>query len=351
MAARANYFGITVNNGANTIKPNTVVSITVHGGGAANIYTAETGGSVSTGSVTSDANGVINIWLDPGKYDITPSGGQTRVYDTGQGSVASGDLTGNYPNPVIAAGRAAANVGALGGDLAGTLPNPTLGAGKAAANVGALGGDLAGTLPNPTLGAGKAAVNIGSLGGNLTGTLPNPSISIPTVTTLPVSPFNGQEIYYAFDTAAGIKWHFRYNSSSSSPYKWEFVGGPSTFGLASTDQVAQPTNTTPSILYYAPLFVTPFAGDWNIDMQGTFSASNSALVGLMALSGSSNALLTHLRTLDFAYTGICSANMLHMGCATGVAAGTNIVPGVTTSLATTITTYGLSMRVQPVRVG
>jgi hypothetical protein len=39
---------------------------------------------------------------------------------------AGGALSGNYPNPSLAAGAAAANVGTLGGDLSGSLPNPTV---------------------------------------------------------------------------------------------------------------------------------------------------------------------------------------------------------------------------------
>jgi hypothetical protein len=39
---------------------------------------------------------------------------------------AGGSLSGTYPNPGIASGAAAVNVGTLGGDLSGTLPSPTV---------------------------------------------------------------------------------------------------------------------------------------------------------------------------------------------------------------------------------
>lgn len=41
-------------------------------------------------------------------------------------SLAGGALVGNYPNPNLAPGAAATNLGPAGGALAGTYPNPTL---------------------------------------------------------------------------------------------------------------------------------------------------------------------------------------------------------------------------------
>lgn len=45
-----------------------------------------------------------------------------------------------------------------------------------------VGGVLSGTLPNPSLASGAAATNVGTLGGSLTGTLPNPGIANSGVT-------------------------------------------------------------------------------------------------------------------------------------------------------------------------
>ena len=51
---------------------------------------------------------------------------------------------------------------------------------------------------------------------------------IPLVTSLPGSPIDGQEVYYqsAAMAADGVVWHLRYRASSSSAYKWEYLGGP-----------------------------------------------------------------------------------------------------------------------------
>lgn len=44
------------------------------------------------------------------------------------------------------------------------------------------------------------------------------------VTSLPGSPVDGQEVYYAADATSGVIWHLRYRSAAST-HKWEFVGG------------------------------------------------------------------------------------------------------------------------------
>ena len=48
----------------------------------------------------------------------------------------------------------------------------------------------------------------------------------PYGTSLPASPFNGQEAILVDSTTNPTwEWRFRYNANSSSAYKWEFIGG------------------------------------------------------------------------------------------------------------------------------
>lgn len=54
-------------------------------------------------------------------------------------------------------------------------------------------------------------------------------VNVPTVTSLPGSPVNGQEVYYVADATNGVVWHLKYRSASASAYKWEFVGGGDLF--------------------------------------------------------------------------------------------------------------------------
>ena len=48
---------------------------------------------------------------------------------------------------------------------------------------------------------------------------------IPTVTSLPGSPINGQECFYVADATNGRTWHLKYRSAASGSYKWDVVGG------------------------------------------------------------------------------------------------------------------------------
>jgi hypothetical protein len=49
----------------------------------------------------------------------------------------------------------------------------------------------------------------------------------PVVTTLPASPWDGQEVYFLANAAQGIMWHLRYRVAAVGPYKWEVIGGSS----------------------------------------------------------------------------------------------------------------------------
>lgn len=81
------------------------------------------------------------------------------------------------------------------------------------------------------------------------------------VTSLPASPDDGEEVY--FEAAAGVIWHLRYNASSASSYKWEFVGG----APLTHEVVTQETTTSTTFADLAtvgPDITLPLAGDYEI---------------------------------------------------------------------------------------
>jgi hypothetical protein len=97
----------------------------------------------------------------------------------------------------------------------------------------------------------------------------------PVVTALPTSPVDGQECYFVADAANGIKWHLKYNASSSSAYKWEYLGGPPLTSTL-TPVTARPVLTAAwAAVPNVPTITMPLAGDFWIG-YGYLGASNAA---------------------------------------------------------------------------
>ena len=84
------------------------------------------------------------------------------------------------------------------------------------------------------------------------------------VTSLPGSPYDGQEIYY--NVGSGTVWHLRYNSSSTY---WEFLGGTPLVVTVSTEENAGSTGSWINLTTGGPSYTTPFAGDWHISYSAT----------------------------------------------------------------------------------
>jgi hypothetical protein len=138
----------------------------------------------------------------PGCVWISTVDGNTSDPDTGGANwintctpAVGGVLTGNLPNPGMAPGVAAANVGTLGGSLAGTLPNATI----AASGVGA------GSYVNANI---TVAAD-----GRVTAAASNPP-------TIPVPQFNTASI-----TATGsFTFTTPSNSTTATAYKMTLTG-------------------------------------------------------------------------------------------------------------------------------
>jgi hypothetical protein len=102
-----------------------------------------------------------------------------------------------------------------------------------------------------------------------------PAGAAPTVaygTTLPASPVDGQ-IAALTDSVSSptFTWLFRYNASSSSAYKWEFIGGaPRHVEWASNHYGAWGSYTDGGLYLYIPR-----AGDYDITISGEASGSDS----------------------------------------------------------------------------
>jgi hypothetical protein len=99
------------------------------------------------------------------------------------------------------------------------------------------------------------------------------------LSSLPSSPYDGQEIYYSADPTNGVIWHLRYRSASAPPYKWELVGGPPL-----TAEVATFESTSSAfpvdLATVGPSITIPLAGDYVFEMSTR--AQSGATVGALA---------------------------------------------------------------------
>jgi hypothetical protein len=101
-------------------------------------------------------------------------------------------------------------------------------------------------------------------------------------TTLPGSPTNGQEaILVDSTTAPTYHWRFRYNSSSSSSYKWEFIGGTPVHVRISTAE-STASSSYGDLATVGPSFTLPNAGDW--DIAASFTQSTRTTDGHSLMS-------------------------------------------------------------------
>lgn len=122
------------------------------------------------------------------------------------------------------------------------------------------------------------------------------NFSAPTfVSTLPVSPFDGQEVYYQSTTAGtgggttdsmasiGAIWHLRYRASSSSAYKWEFLGGATIFHHIDTfESLGAGTATYSDLSTVGPRIKAPLAGEYSVLIGAGFKHNTNGGVAYMS---------------------------------------------------------------------
>lgn len=173
---------------------------------------------------------------------------------------------------------------------------------------------------------------------------------IPVVSSLPANPTDGQEVYWLADATNGVMWRFRYNGTSASAYKWEFVGGPPLYSEVTTAETT--TSTTFAALATAgPAVVVPLAGDFNVDIS--FYGFNNSAGGRSSMS------------YDIGGTGAVQADMVSIAVANASSdqhSGTRARVKTLATASTLTAKYQIStgstgtfsnrwMRVLPVRVG
>jgi hypothetical protein len=97
------------------------------------------------------------------------------------------------------------------------------------------------------------------------------------VTSLPSTPADGTEVYYAADATNGVIWHLRYRSSSSSSYKWEFIGGSPLWHEIATNETCNST-TFVDLATVGPSVTVPLAGDYVLRLTVNTDAGSQATI-------------------------------------------------------------------------
>lgn len=93
-------------------------------------------------------------------------------------------------------------------------------------------------------------------------------------TSLPANPVDGQEhVLVDSITAPTYSWRLRYNAASTSPYKWEYLGGTEAWSFVETSENCTSTNWS-DLATVGPTFTTPRAGDYLV--RGSCALSQGA---------------------------------------------------------------------------
>jgi hypothetical protein len=89
--------------------------------------------------------------------------------------------------------------------------------------------------------------------------------SAGTVTSMPATPYDGQEVNYLADATLGVVWRFKYRAASTSPYKWEFLGGTPMMAESTTDA----TTTSVAMAQLTPVvsLTVPLVGEYVVQFE------------------------------------------------------------------------------------
>lgn len=113
--------------------------------------------------------------------------------------------------------------------------------------------------------------------------IPQRAVDTPYVTELPVSPRDGDEVYYLADPAISVVWHLRYRDATPSRFRWEYVGGTE---LRAENTGTSMTTTSTSYVDLStagPSITVQLPGDYRMRWGWQAQHSNAAGVGYMAI--------------------------------------------------------------------
>jgi hypothetical protein len=172
---------------------------------------------------------------------------------------------------------------------------------------------------------------------------PDPS---STVTSLPASPVDGQEVSYLVDATNGVVWQLKYRAATSGTAKWHSIGGASLY----SENLVLDTTTSASFIDIAggPTLTIPVAGTYEVEYGARAWSSSSA-------QGAHTGIFlgaTPTEYLDsFAATAPTAYNAFRATRATLAASATVKLQYRGTAAANTYNFEKRWVRVRPVKIG
>lgn len=173
-------------------------------------------------------------------------------------------------------------------------------------------------------------------------------ITYVTATPLAATPVDGAEIYYRADPANGVVWHLRYNATSGSVYKWEYVGGMELYNEVTTTQSTGSGSYT-ALATAGPSIALPLAGDYIVSIGcGADATSNISHAAFMSYDIGGTAAVDADAATKYARNDYSSVNFTRTRRKTGLSAVT-----LTAKYRTDTATVNFASRwmaVRPIRV-
>jgi hypothetical protein len=205
------------------------------------------------------------------------------------------------------------------------------------------------------------AAGIGDIWVDTDQAAPNvPNNSIPRVTSLPPTPFDGQEIRLTPNGGAIIGdtypiWHLRWDANRWLDGKqWEFLGGTPIFVRDDTDRAYTSTGAWQGTPGGVPLQITaPYAGEYDVYTTVVSYSTNAPVSGQIGCGvGIGATAPTAFAHQGLAYTaGNVAASAHQHGRVSGVTAGALLRHYVLGPNATDIHPRGRLIQATPVRIG